>query len=227
MEAALVSALEWLARFETYVYIGLALVAVWCVVIIGRAGRRLDDTTFGIERAEAEGARTQAVVALAVILLLAGGLFWSTRYGVNALSGSIAPTAAPTVVVTPTPITDPGTVKVDRSGCNETLQISQPADGTLVNTTTEILGTVNTPNLAFYKLELSGAPTNGNWVTINVGTTAVVNGRLVATFSPNPYTPGNYAMRLVAFDNDGEASVPCVVGIQLDRPGQPTAPPVP
>lgn len=227
MEAALASALEGLARYETYVYVLLALIGVWCVVVIQRAFRRLEDTPFGLERAEAEQSRMQGVIGLAVLMLLAGAVFWSTRYGAQALAGSARPTAVPTVITTPTPITQEGVVTVDRSGCGATLSISQPADGTVVNTTTEILGTANTPNLAFYTLELSGAATRGNWVTINVGTTAVENGRLVNSFSPNPYTPGSYAMRLTAYDNDGQASTPCLVGVQLDRPIQPTAPPVP
>jgi hypothetical protein len=227
MEAALAGALEGLARYETYVYVLLGLIGVWCGVVIQRAFRRLEDTPFGLERAEAEQARTQGVIGLAVLMLLAGGVFWLTRYGAQALAGSVQPTAVPTVVTTPTPITGTGVVTVDQGGCNDALRISQPADGTLINTTTEILGTANTPNLAFFTLELSGAATSGNWVTINVRTAAVVNGKLVDTFSPNPYTPGYYAMRLTAYDNDGEASPPCLVAVQLDRPGQPTAPPVP
>ncbi|MBL8093747.1 MAG: hypothetical protein JNL73_06225 [Anaerolineales bacterium] len=227
MEAALASALEGLARVELYLYGFFGLVGLACGWAIYRAGRRLEDTPFGIERAEAEQKRAQAGVALAILLLLSAGLFWSTRYGAQALSGSLQPTAAPTVVLTPTPITGAGAVSVDRSGCNPNLQISQPADGALVNTTYEILGTANTPNLAFYKLEISGSATNGNWVTIHVGIKAVENGSLNASFSPNPYTPGNYALRLTTVDNDGQASPPCVVSIQLDRPGQPTPPPVP
>lgn len=225
--SALLSALEWLGRYELFVYGVMGLAAVWCVFAIVNAGRRLDDTPFGLERAEAEQARTQAAIGLAVLAFVAGGLFWSTRYGSLGLSGALQITPTPTLAVTATPITDNGTVSVDRSGCTETLTISQPADGTLINTTFEILGTVNTPNLAFYKLELSGSATGGNWVTITVDTDPVVNGQLLPSFSPNPYTPGDYAMRLIAYDNDGESTPPCAVSISLDRPGQPTAPPVP
>ncbi len=225
--SALLGSLEWLARYEIYVYGVMAVGAAWCVYGIVQAARRLEDTPFGLERAEAEQTRTQAVVGLAALAILAGGLFWSTRYGMLTLSGSVVIPPTPTLVLTPTPITDGGAIAVDSSGCNETLIISQPADGTLINTTYEILGTVNTPNLAFYKLELSGAATNGNWVTITVNTTPVMNGVLLPSFSPNPYTPGNYAMRLIAFDNDGNSAPPCAVAVSLDRPGQPTAPPVP
>lgn len=225
--SALLGGLEWLARYETYVYVVLAIAGAWCVYGIVQAARRLEDTPFGLERAEAEQARMQAVVGLAVLAILAGGLFWSTRYGTLSLSGAVVITPTPTPVLTPTPITDSGAVTVDASGCNDVLRISQPADGTQINTTYEILGTVNTPNLAFYKLELSGSATNGNWVTITVNTEPVTNGVILPSFSPNPYTPGNYAMRVVAYDNDGNSLPPCTVSVSLDRPGQPTAPPVP
>jgi len=224
----LAAALAGLARVEVFVYAALGLAAAWFIFSIYRSGQRLEDTPFGIERAEAEQARMGAVVGLVVLAALAWGVFWLVNSGSGALSDVIRPTTTAAPRLTPTAITASGQVQVDKTGCNDVLAILKPVDGELINTTYELLGTVNPPNLAFYKLELSGAATDGNWVTIGVGLTPVEGGPLLRqSFSPNPYTPGYYALRVTAYDNDGEPSEPCVVSIQLDQPGQPTPPPVP
>ncbi len=224
----LAGALAALARFEIYLYAALALGAAWFIYGIYRAGLRLADTPFGIERAEAEQSRTGSIIGLFALAAVAGGVYWAAHFGTSALSGAFLPTPTAAPRLTPTAIMTTGEVQVDKTGCNETLSILKPVDGELVNTTYELLGTVNPPNLSFYKLELSGAATGGNWVTIGVGTTPVVNGALLRqSFSPNPYTPGFYALRVTAYDNDGEPSEPCAVSIRLDQPGQPTPPPVP
>src|SRR5207247_6293046 len=92
--------------------------------------------------------------------------------------------------------------------------LTAPKSGAHIAGAYEVHGTANIPNLAFYKFEISGAGTNGEWLSLGVGTKAVVDGAL-GNFDATAREGGEYAFRLVVLDSDGHFPPPCVVTVTI------------
>jgi hypothetical protein len=78
----------------------------------------------------------------------------------------------------------------------------------------EVVGTANIPDFAFYKLEINGPSTEGNWQTLSAGSTPTVGG-VLGSWDSSIYIPGNYNFRLVVYDASGNWPPPCVVPINI------------
>lgn len=205
-----------LAEHEFRLYGLLGTVALICFVFALLAVRRLGRTPFGLERALARRSLNNALTGLLACLALGVSLYLTNRYAAPAwfaeptdLPPELRPTAAPTA----TPILSAGPVIVDSSGCDpDRVMLTQPTGGARLTGEVEVLGTANVPNLAFYRIEISGVTTNGAWVTLNVGNEPKVNGRL-GVFNVNSYQSGEYAFRLVVTDNLGQAYPACAIAV--------------
>lgn len=207
-----------ITEYRLWIYGALGLGAAFYLFQLQRAHGALGRTPFGLER---ENARRRRNVALFMVLILAtlGFVIALTgRYIVPVLEANPTanPNATPISLPSPTPITaNTGPVVVDSSGCeNPQSTITDPEPNRRVSGSYEVLGTANIENFAFYKLELSGAGTNGVWVPVYVYTATVTTGPL-GTFDASAYTAGDYAFRLVVSDNAGNSPFPCVIPITL------------
>ncbi len=113
------------------------------------------------------------------------------------------------------------------SGCetpNAFLQV--PANGMLVFDSLVIRGTAYADNFAFYRFELSGPATQGNFVPIGDYTQQVTNLGVLGQFVPALYEPGDYRFRLMVFDVSSTLRAACEVNIRITLP-PPTATPLP
>ncbi len=220
-----------LARYEMWIYAGVGVVAGLGLILFWIRYQQTDRAQFGLERSHSQRRQN---VALAVALLALGfgiGLFVTLRYGTPTAGAPLLPPAeqtpaTPTPFPTATPIQSTGPLVVDSSGCdNPSLTLTAPGRGErIASAAYEVRGTANTPNFAFYRIEISNAATSGAWVTLAVGRDPIVNGRL-GSFSTEPYQPGEYAFRLSVVDNLGQISVPCVIVVTLGpAPTTPVAP---
>jgi hypothetical protein len=101
------------------------------------------------------------------------------------------------------------------AGCeNPNATLTVPAFGQSVAGPVEVKGTANIADFAFYKLELNGPSTEGNWQTLSAGSTPVVDG-VLGTWDSSIYVPGNYNFRLVVYDATGSWPPPCVIPINI------------
>jgi hypothetical protein len=100
------------------------------------------------------------------------------------------------------------------SGCiPDQLIITSPKPGAEVSGAIELVGTVNIPNFGFYKYEV--APQGGDtWATISAGREAVVN-NTIGRWDTSALTPGDYQLRVVVTDNQGQSLPACVIPIQV------------
>lgn len=204
------------AEHELRLYGLLGAAGLICLAFVLLAVRRLGRTPFGLEKTLARRSLNAALAGLLLCAALGASLYVSNRYVAPAwfaepteLPPNLQPTAAPT----PTPILSAGPITVDSSGCDSNrAALSQPESGERLTGEVEVLGTANVPNLAFYRIEISGVTTNGAWVTLNVGNEPKVNGRL-GVFNVNSYQAGEYAFRLVVSDNLGKAYPPCAIAV--------------
>ncbi|MCS6909931.1 MAG: hypothetical protein NZM11_05105 [Anaerolineales bacterium] len=205
-----------LAEHELRLYGLLGAVALICLALALLAARRLGRTPFGLEQALARRSLNNALTGLLLSLALGASLHLANHYVAPAwfaepteLPSELRPTVAPT----PTLILSAGPLTVDSSGCDpERVMLTQPSGGARLTGEVEVLGTANVPNLAFYRVEISGVTTNGAWVTLDVGNEPKVNGRL-GNFNVNSYPAGEYAFRLVVTDNLGRSYPACTIAV--------------
>ncbi len=129
---------------------------------------------------------------------------------------TLTPTPVGTILPNPPPI-----VGCDKPGA--TLQI--PANGMLVFQPIRIVGTAFTDNFSFYRFEISGPSTQGNFAVIGEYTQPVFEIGTLGQFVPSFYIPGAYEFRLTVFDINTTLQAACRVNITISEP-IPTATPL-
>jgi hypothetical protein len=109
------------------------------------------------------------------------------------------------------------TVETENGGCIPGLvEITSPSEGETIQDIVTILGTADIPNFGFYKFEMA-AVNDSAWQTIQAGETITTEGRL-GFWDTTRLNPGDYALRLVVTDNQGQSVEPCVIQIRVDPP---------
>ncbi|NMC16030.1 MAG: hypothetical protein GYA40_05225 [Chloroflexi bacterium] len=226
--------IKFLADLEVPIYLILGVVAV---VYLRRLTLALDErksSVFGLEREAAQTKVVSAATVMILVALLAVGEFIVATF----LAGELAQQplyATPTITVLTTPTTTlpAGPVPTDatptptpypqaqiegiESSCQaEVLEISEPKQGSEVSGVVELIGSVNTPNFGSYQYEYSvmGEP---NWQTIAAGSGMRIQASLGFWYTTN-LVPGDYMLRLVALDNQGERTAACVIVVKVSAP---------
>jgi hypothetical protein len=126
----------------------------------------------------------------------------------------------PTPTLTPTPV---GTIIPNSPapiGCDTpNAQLEVPANGMLIFEPVVVRGTANAENFAFYRMELKGESTFGNFAPLpGDGTTPVTELGELGQFVPSFYAPGEYRFRLMVFDLTNTVKASCEVTIFISPP---------
>ncbi len=222
------AALQFLSDYETWLYGLLAGLALIQFYRLWRASDRLGRTPFGLEKDNARAHLNGALAWLIGLVVVSVGVYLSVHLVGPALSRRLEAPAAvdrPTPIPSPTPVVETSSpLVVDSSGCdNPGLTLSVPQPNTQIAGSFEAVGTADIEKFAFYKVEISGPPTSGAWVTLIVGNVPVRDGSL-GRFDSTAYGSGDYAFRLVVQDSEGLSPMPCVVPVSI-RNLQPTLAP--
>lgn len=204
---------------QNYIYAGMAVLATLALLVLWRARDYLSRTPFGLEREQALRRQNGAVGLLSVLVLTALSLYLAGQFVVPVyMVPQTTPSPTPQPTVTPSPIAVQSGIVVDTSGCeNPDATLTAPRPGDRIGGSFEVMGTANIPNLAFYKFEISGVGTGGEWLSLGVGNGVVVEG-LLGRFDATAREPGEYAFRLVVLDNAGNFPPPCVLPITIVGP---------
>jgi hypothetical protein len=205
-----------LVQYQNYIFIGMGVLVVLALAVLWQARSYLSRTPFGLEREQALRRQNAAVGLLTVMVLLAMGLYLTDQFVLpGILVPSVTPTPTPLPTPTPSPIAVQTGIVVDSSGCdNPDATLIAPKAGDLIAGAFEVVGTANISNLAFYKFEISGAGTGGQWLSLGVGTERRVEA-VLGRFDASAREPGEYAFRLMVLDNAGNFPPPCVIPITL------------
>jgi hypothetical protein len=91
-----------------------------------------------------------------------------------------------------------------------------PKAGDTVSATVELKGTVNVPNLGFYKYEFN-QPGSDTWTTIAAGNSPLVNGT-IGYWNTSQLASGDYLLRLVVVDNQNGFFPVCLVSVRVANP---------
>jgi len=212
----MIAAAEFVVRYQNQILIGLGVIVLVFVYRLVRARSYLTTTPYGLEREEALRRQNGALALLTLIVITSLIVYLMQSLILPQLIGPpTTPTPPATPTVTPSPVGTGGIVSVDSSGCENPLAtLTAPVNGDRIAGSFEVKGTANIPNLAFYKFEISGAGTGGEWLSLGVGTQAIVDD-VLGRFDSGARETGDYAFRLVVLDNAGQSPPPCVVVVTL------------
>jgi len=218
---------RFLATYEGFIYILLVLSGLFAFRWLWKSWREWRQSVFGLEREFALRRLSQALAVSALILFA----FFAEMFLVSFVVPSL-PSAD--LLATPTLdllhqqdgafASEPSSVALTAlplapaseggSGCiPDQLILTSPEPGQEIAGQVTLEGTVDTANFGFYKFEVSprGEET---WATISAGATTVVNGE-IGFWDTSVLTPGDYELRLVVTDNQGQSLPPCVIPVRV------------
>lgn len=122
------------------------------------------------------------------------------------------PPAAPTPTATAAPAPAP-------PDCPDPgAQLSAPVAGQLLSGAVQVEGTADIPGFDFYKFEINGLFTGGEWRTIGEVWRTPVRGGVLGVWDASPIVqaaPGLYFFRLVVVDRTGNSPPPCVIQVRI------------
>ena len=220
---------RFLASYEGLIYILLALGGLFAFRWLWKSWRELHESVFGLEREFAMRRLSQALaVSLLILVMFFGELFLAsfvvpslpstdllatpTMDILNQTEGALS--SSPTTLLTALP---PASDTSSTSGCiPEQLIITSPEPGQEVSGSVTLVGTVDIPNFGFYKYEVSPQGTE-TWATISAGREIVQNGD-VGFWDTSTLTPGDYQLRLLVTDSQGQSYPPCIISVRVSAP---------
>lgn len=218
---------RFLASYEVLIYLLLALGGLFSFRWLWKSWREWRNAVFGLEREFALRRMSQALAVSVLIVLLffaelalasfvlpalpsATFMATPTLDMLNPSSGTLS-TSPDNLMTAVPPIGASGS---SASGCvPDQIILTSPEAGALVSGTVDLVGTVNIPDFGFYKYEFSSQDAE-NWATISAGREIKVNTDL-GLWDTSALIPGDYQLRLVVTDNQGQAYPPCVIPVRV------------
>jgi hypothetical protein len=97
--------------------------------------------------------------------------------------------------------------------------LSDPVDGSEISGVVIIKGTADIQNFGFYKYEVARLG-DTVWQTIQAGREIKQESEL-GQWDTRTLAPGDYMLRLIVIDNQGETLEPCVIQVNVNNPSEP------
>lgn len=219
--------MRFLANYEVGIYIVIGVVVLIYLKRLIDAMMALGKAQFGLEREVAQKNLRLSITIIALVVLL--GIS-------NFVLVSVADVKYPGIARIATPTIDPLSTQqpLDQASITQTpetffqtqtaialtgcvpgqLEWVQPKSGDEVSGSVELKGTVNTPNLGFYKYEYQKQG-DDVWTPISAGNRAVIEEAFGGRWNTEQLEPGNYSLRLAVSDNQNNLLQPCVISIKV------------
>jgi hypothetical protein len=230
--------LSFFRTYEMWLYVILVLAGLIYIRRFFLAWEELRRAAFGLERESAQSNLNQSAGMLVLLFMMAVAIFVMVSFVAPAFPASV-PLQTPTMDLLASPsstlagedgqeqITQPpdqiaptATSPVLGEGCiPEQIMITDPVDGSEISGVIVILGTANVENFGFYKYEVA-RPEDSLWQTIQAGREIVQDAEL-GQWDTRTMAPGQYMLRLVVVDNQGESLEPCVIQVNINNPSEP------
>jgi hypothetical protein len=221
--------LRFLKTYEALIYLGLVGLALWEIRKFLMAWEETRGAAFGLERESAQGRLNKSAIILILYLALGMGEFFMVSFVAPTVPGAtplLTPTidlmATPTVTLaafetqeeaeeaTPTPIGYPP----EDSGCiPDQLMLTSPHHEQSIHGKVTLFGTVDMPNFSFYKYEVM-RPLDPIWYTLQAAR-ETKNDEALGDWDTQLLSPGEYLLRLVAVDNQGQMLGSCEIQVNI------------
>jgi hypothetical protein len=223
--------LHFFTSYAILIYLLLVIGGMFACRSLVRSRREMGESLYGLERETAHRHTSQAVSALSIIVFLAIAELVLTVFlapNMPALSMLVTPTmnalVTPTITISPellatigvlTPVASP---TAQTTGCIPgQIMITSPKPGEIVKGRVILIGTADIPNFGFYKYEYSPMGTD-DWHSIKANNKVIRDGELGSWDTSEKPPAGDYNLRLVVVDNQGNALPPCVVPVRVATP---------
>ena len=237
-------ALRFFRAYELWVYLVLALGGLIYIRKFIIAWEEMRAAAFGLERESAQARLNQAAGMTVLLLMIGIAVFAVVTFIVPSFPGS-NPLLTPTLDLLAThtatlsaenevnqaavqtdqigSVPSPTEVQVGGEGCVPgQIMISSPQEGAELSEVITIKGTANIANFGFYKYEVA-RPDDDVWLTIQAGR-EIVNDNDLGQWDTRTLTSGDYMLRLVVTDNQGQSLPPCVIQVRVNNPVEPVGP---
>ncbi|MFL7890596.1 MAG: hypothetical protein ACK2UM_07080 [Anaerolineales bacterium] len=232
-------ALSFFRTYEMWMYVILILAGLIYIRKFILAWEELRRAAFGLERESAQSHLNQAAGMLVLLFVIAVAIFIVVTFIEPAFPAAL-PQQSPVIDLTsspgstlegevlqeetdlPTDIGIPSTAasEVAGEGCIPgQIMLTEPVDGAEISGLVVIKGTADVQNFGFYKYE-AARPGETVWQTIQAGREIVQDGEL-GQWDTRTMAPGEYMLRLVIVDNQGENLEPCVIQVNVNNPSEP------
>jgi hypothetical protein len=221
---------RFLSTYEVLIYIVLAIGGLYFGRWLWRSWNEWRQAYYGLEKEFALRRMGRGIAAVSLVLILACGELVTASIIVPSLpaafflstptldllttpTGTISAELATQLALTPRPVP----TIAGAQGCQPgKVMLTSPKAGTEIRGTVDIQGTVNIPNFGFYKYEV--APINSDtWATISAGRVTHIDQSL-GQWDTTAVTPGDYQLRLVVTDNQGQALPACIIPVRVVPP---------
>ncbi len=225
--------MEELLRFIADYEVGLYV--IFGVVILINAKRWFDawvilrNAKFGIEKEIAQKKIRSSVTVIFLLMLLGVSNFILVSVAAIRVPG-ISRVATPTidlssgqeqmngdeVISQSTPdIPQQTQTAIALTGCvPDELEWIEPSAGSEVRGSVELKGTVNIPNLGFYKYEYRSQGAEP-WTPISAGNKPVIEDLFGGRWNTEQLEPGIYILRLMVSDNQNNLLKPCEIDVRV------------
>lgn len=221
--------IRFVVNYEVGIYLVLGIVLLINLRRLISARILLGRANFGLEREVAQKRIRSAFTFIFLVSLLGLSNFILVSVASIRYPG-IAQIATPAIdlLSTQTPYTGEGIdpnvtpqglqqtqTAIAVTGCiPDQLEWIDPQSGDEIRGSIELIGTVNLPNLGFYKYEYRYQG-DEIWTPISAGNKPVVEGALGGTWNTKQLQPGNYHLRLVVSDNMNNLVQPCEIEVKV------------
>jgi len=221
--------IRFVVNYEMGIYLILGIIFIINLQKLVRAIIKNRKAMFGLEKEVARKSIRSSITFLSLI-----GLFGLSNF----ILVSIASIQFPGIAQIPTPTVDVSITQepnmddmmmgeaengesaltqtaIVLSGCiPEVLEWKNPVDGAEIEGAIELMGTVNVPNMGFYKFEYR-FQSDTIWTPISAGNKPVIDNPLGGVWNTEEITPGNYFLRLVVSDNANNLLEPCEIQVKV------------
>jgi hypothetical protein len=216
--------------YAILIYLLLAIGLMFSIRGLVRAQREMAESLYGLEREAAHLHKSQALAGLSLIVFLAIAemvlvVFLAPNMPAISLitTPTINPLITPQYTIPPDLLASLGVTTAEATSTAQTtgcipgqIMINSPKPGEVIKGQAILIGTANIPNFGFYKYEFAPLETDA-WSTIQANREVKQDGEL-GRWDTSEVSPGDYNLRLVVTDNQGNAFPPCIVPVRVAAP---------
>ncbi len=220
--------LLFLEKYEVWVYVILGVIIFVYLRRLIYAWQEWREAIYGLEKETAQHKISNALSVIILLSIIAVSEFFLVSFVVPIYPRtSVIPTATMDLLATPTVTISPelaiaegvtadeNEVVVEENGCvSGEIEWIYPQENEEVNDVVELVGTVNIPNLGFYKYEFSQLGSE-NWITIAAGNEVKVEQPLGGVWNTTQLIPGDYNLRLVVTDSENQDLPTCIITVRV------------
>jgi hypothetical protein len=221
--------LQFLQIYEIWIYTLLGAVALIYIRKLIMAWHEWRTAVFGLERESAIRRFSSALTIVGLLGIILFAQFFVISFVAPAYpKSSILQTPTISLLSTPTGVftiseTDtlaeevsegPSSNDVGEGCVSGQLEWTFPIPGDEIGGSIELEGTVNIPDLGFYKYEFN-QPGSDTWVTIAAGNEKKISQPLGGVWNTSQLIPGDYMLRLVVTDSQNEELLPCEIMVRV------------